>query len=106
MAIQIFFTLQTAIIYLLGVYWPLQRDMMTSANGNTCAGVFGNNIGLNATTAMQVPGSQAQKLVTGSKLAFMNWIWYLCCIWCLKGVLLCLYNKLTYVDVATLVDIC
>lgn len=71
----IFFTLQTAIIYLLGV--------------------FGNNIGLNAVTAMQVPDSQVPRLELGSKLAFMNWIWYLCYIWSLKGVLLCLYNKLT-----------
>ncbi|ODM15892.1 hypothetical protein SI65_08733 [Aspergillus cristatus] len=71
----IFFTLQTAIIYLLGV--------------------FGNNIGLNTVTAMQVPDSQVPKLELGSKLAFMNWIWYMCYIWCLKGVLLCLYNKLT-----------
>jgi hypothetical protein len=28
----------------------------------------------------------------------MNWIWYICYIWCLKGVLLCLYWKLTYVN--------
>lgn len=61
------------------------------------AGVFGNNIGLNSVTAMQVLDSQVPKLELGSKLAFMNWIWYMCYIWCLKGVLLCLYNKLTYV---------
>lgn len=47
---------------------------------------------------MQVPDSQVPKLVLGSKLAFTNWIWYLCYIWCLKGVLLCLYNKLTCVS--------
>lgn len=59
-------------------------------------GLYGNNIGLNEQTAMLVPDAQVPHLELGSKLAFMNWIWYLCYIWCLKGVLLCLYNKLTY----------
>ncbi|KAL2014360.1 hypothetical protein VTN00DRAFT_1885 [Thermoascus crustaceus] len=44
---------------------------------------------------MEVPESRVPSIVLGSKLAFMNWIWYLCYIWCLKGVLLCLYSKLT-----------
>lgn len=34
-------------------------------------------------------------MILGSKLVFMNWIWYICYIWSLKGVLLCLYYKLT-----------
>ncbi|KAE8146585.1 hypothetical protein BDV25DRAFT_48283 [Aspergillus avenaceus] len=72
---MVFWTMMTIIIHLLGI--------------------FGNNIGLNYETAMQVPESKVPDLVLGSKLAFMNWIWYLCYIWCLKGVLLCLYNKLT-----------
>lgn len=59
-------------------------------------GVFGNNIGLNEQTAMLVPENKVADMVLGSKLAFMNWIWYICYIWCLKGVLLCLYWKLTY----------
>lgn len=59
------------------------------------AGILGNNIGLNAETAMLVPESQIPDMVLGSKLAFMNWIWYMSYIWCLKGVLLCLYWKLT-----------
>ena len=49
---------------------------------------------------MQVPESQIPDMILGSKLAFMNWIWYMCYIWCLKGVLLCLYWKLTYVPVS------
>lgn len=49
---------------------------------------------------MQVPDSEVPKLILGSKLAFMNWIWYLCYIWCLKAVLLCLYNKLTFVPLS------
>ncbi|BCS23518.1 uncharacterized protein APUU_31743A [Aspergillus puulaauensis] len=58
-------------------------------------GILGTNIGLDAETAMAVPESQFENMILGSKLAFMNWIWYICYIWCLKGVLLCLYWKLT-----------
>ncbi|KAH8433347.1 uncharacterized protein LDX57_010982 [Aspergillus melleus] len=72
---MIFWTMQTVIIHLLSI--------------------FGNNIGLNEQTAMQVPESKVPDMILGSKLAFMNWIWYLCYIWCLKGVLLCLYHKMT-----------
>ncbi|KAI1831345.1 hypothetical protein DTO006G1_7252 [Penicillium roqueforti] len=75
---MLFWTTMTAIIYLLGVY--------------------GNNIGLDEQTAMLVPDSKISDMILGSKLAFMNWIWYICYIWCLKGVLLCLYWKLTYVN--------
>ncbi|KAK9850191.1 hypothetical protein MYU51_012565 [Penicillium brevicompactum] len=72
---MVFWTMQTVNIYLLGV--------------------FGNNIGLNTQTAMLVPDNKIPAMILGSKLAFMNWIWYICYIWCLKGVLLCLYWKLT-----------
>jgi len=60
--------------------------------------ILGNNIGLNAKTAMLVPESKIPNMILGSKLAFMNWIWYLCYMWCLKGVLLCVYWKLTCVN--------
>ncbi|KAJ6159936.1 hypothetical protein N7497_004473 [Penicillium chrysogenum] len=83
---MIFWSMLTAIIYLLGVY--------------------GNNIGLNEQTAMLVPDSKIPHMILGSKLAFMNWIWYICYIWCLKGVLLCLYWKLTYVNVPPISDLC
>ncbi|KAK5128261.1 hypothetical protein LTR85_002928 [Meristemomyces frigidus] len=55
---------------------------------------YGNNIGLDKTTALEVPDSKIPDLVMGSKLAFLNWIWYMCFIWCLKGVLLNLYYKI------------
>ncbi|KAJ5661187.1 uncharacterized protein N7484_000559 [Penicillium longicatenatum] len=71
----IFWTLQTVNIYLLEMY--------------------GNNIGLTAVTALEVPDRQMPKMILGSKLAFMNWIWYISYLWSLKGVLLCLYWKLT-----------
>ncbi|KAI9667258.1 MAG: hypothetical protein M1821_000072 [Bathelium mastoideum] len=71
---MVFYSLTTAGIYLLEKY--------------------GNNIGLNDQTAMEVPASKVPSLVLGSKLAFMNWIWYLCFIWSLKGVLLSLYAKM------------
>ncbi|KAL3484717.1 hypothetical protein BJX62DRAFT_248176 [Aspergillus germanicus] len=72
---MIFFTMQTVNIYRMDI--------------------LGTNIGLNEETAMLVPESQIPDMIRGSKLAFMNWIWYICYIWCLKGVLLCLYWKLT-----------
>lgn len=68
-------------------------------SSNLLAELLGNNIGLNKETAMLVPDEKISDMVLGSKLAFMNWIWYMCYIWCLKGVLLCLYWKLTYVHV-------
>ena len=46
---------------------------------------------------MELPDSEVPSLVLGSKLAFMNWIWYLCFIWSLKGILLNLYAKMAYV---------
>ncbi|KAL3480503.1 hypothetical protein BJX99DRAFT_254493 [Aspergillus californicus] len=72
---MIFFTLQTVNIY--------EMD------------ILGTNIGLSKDTAMLVPENKISDTILGSKLAFMNWIWYMCYIWCLKGVLLCLYWKLT-----------
>ncbi|CEL02129.1 hypothetical protein ASPCAL03301 [Aspergillus calidoustus] len=72
---MIFFTIQTVNIYRMDI--------------------LGTNIGLNEESAMLVPDNQIPDMVRGSKLAFMNWIWYICYIWCLKGVLLCLYWKLT-----------
>ena len=62
----------------------------------TRAEVYGNNIGLSEKTAMLVPESKMPDMILGSKLAFTNWVWYLCYIWCLKAVFLCLYSKLTY----------
>lgn len=83
--------------YLLPWYASTCTCTWQTQNHADSAGLYGNNIGLNAQTAMQVPDEQVPRLELGSKLAFMNWIWYLCYIWCLKGVLLCLYNKLTSV---------
>lgn len=60
--------------------------------------MYGNNIGLNATTALEVPDSEIPLMTLGSKLAFTNWIWYISYLWSLKGVLLCLYWRLTLVN--------
>ncbi|KAJ5322526.1 hypothetical protein N7452_010815 [Penicillium brevicompactum] len=90
--LYVFWTMQTVNIYLLGMSLNVVviRFSLTSTPG-----VFGNNIGLNTQTAMLVPDNKVPAMILGSKLAFMNWIWYICYIWCLKGVLLCLYWKLT-----------
>ncbi|KXT03794.1 hypothetical protein AC578_739 [Pseudocercospora eumusae] len=55
---------------------------------------FGNNIGMNAQSAMEVPDWKVPDLTLGSKLAFLNWFWYINLIWCLKGILLMVYVKL------------
>ncbi|KAF2214426.1 hypothetical protein CERZMDRAFT_95695 [Cercospora zeae-maydis SCOH1-5] len=56
--------------------------------------VFGNNIGLNDVTAMEVPDDKLPKMELGSKLAFTLWYWYITLLWSLKGVLLTVYFKL------------
>lgn len=84
--------MQTVNIYLLGMSLNV---VMIRFSLTSTPGVFGNNIGLNTQTAMLVPDNKVPAMILGSKLAFMNWIWYICYIWCLKGVLLCLYWKLT-----------
>ncbi|KAJ5909069.1 hypothetical protein N7495_001751 [Penicillium taxi] len=74
-AAMVFWTLQSTIIYYLET--------------------LGSNIGLTTATALQVPDSQVQTMELGSKLAFMNWIWYMCYMWSLKAVLLWLFWRLT-----------
>ncbi|KAJ5176540.1 uncharacterized protein N7482_002417 [Penicillium canariense] len=74
-AAMVFWTMMTTIIYFLGSY--------------------GTNIGLTEQSAMLVPDSKVPDMILGSKLAFSNWIWYMTYIWCQKGVLLCLFWKLT-----------
>lgn len=71
---QIFYTIVTVVIYLLGKY--------------------GSIIGLNAETAEAVPEAMKPNLILGSKLATFNWIWYISYIWALKGILLILYSRI------------
>ncbi|CRG83327.1 putative protein Mb3657 [Talaromyces islandicus] len=71
------------------VFWILEATFLY-----TC-GAKGNNIGLNETTAMQVPDNQVPILVLGSKLAYAAWVFYILLIWSLKSVLLSLYIRLT-----------
>ncbi|CAK4033715.1 hypothetical protein AC578_739 [Lecanosticta acicola] len=71
---MIFYSLETSGIYLLSG--------------------FGYNVGLNAQTALAVPDDQVASLAMGSKLAFINWIWYINLLWSLKGVLMVIYFKL------------
>ncbi|KAM3422229.1 hypothetical protein BST61_g2594 [Cercospora zeina] len=56
--------------------------------------VFGNNVGLNDVTAMEIPDHMIPKMVIGSKVAFTLWYWYITLLWSLKGVLLMVYIKL------------
>lgn len=71
---------------------------MSDSNDLYCfIGAKGNNIGLNETTAMEVPDSQVPILALGSKLAYAAWMFYILLIWSLKSVLLSLYIRLTFV---------
>lgn len=44
---------------------------------------------------MEVTDSELPRLIKGSKHAFASWVFYICCVWTLKGTLLLLYNRLT-----------
>lgn len=60
-------------------------------------GVYGSNIGLNEKTALEVPDDQVESLRQGSIHAFIAWLSYIFMVWSFKGVLMFLYNRLTYV---------
>lgn len=46
---------------------------------------------------MEVPDDQVASLRLGSIHAFIAWLSYIFMVWSFKGVLLLLYNQLTYV---------
>ncbi|KAI1505685.1 hypothetical protein F5X99DRAFT_215397 [Biscogniauxia marginata] len=71
------------------IFWILEATFLF-----TC-GYFGNNIGLNDQTAMEIPDSEVPQIVKGSKHAYVAWVFYILLIWSLKAVLLFLYNRLT-----------
>lgn len=59
--------------------------------------VYGSNIGLTDKTALEVPDDQVSVLREGSIDAFIAWLSYIFMAWSFKGVLIFLYNKMTYV---------
>ncbi|RAL00757.1 uncharacterized protein BO80DRAFT_407061 [Aspergillus ibericus CBS 121593] len=59
-----------------------------------CTAVYGSNIGLNETTAAEVPDDEVPALRKGSIYA-LAWLAYILMVWCFKGVLVFLYNRLT-----------
>jgi len=61
------------------------------------ADVYGSNIGLTEKTALEVPDDQVPVLREGSIDAFIAWLSYIFMAWSFKGVLIFLYNKMTYV---------
>ncbi|PWY84758.1 hypothetical protein BO70DRAFT_423741 [Aspergillus heteromorphus CBS 117.55] len=60
-----------------------------------CTSVYGSNIGLNETTAAEVPDDEVADLRQGSIYAFLAWLSYIFMAWAFKGVLVFLYNRLT-----------
>ena len=59
--------------------------------------VYGSNIGLNEKTAELIPDEKVSDIRKGSICAFIAWVTYICMVWAFKGVLVFLYNRLTYV---------
>ncbi|PYH89990.1 hypothetical protein BO71DRAFT_335427 [Aspergillus ellipticus CBS 707.79] len=60
-----------------------------------CTSVYSSNIGLNETTAAEVPDDKVPDLRQGSIYAFLAWLSYIFMAWAFKGVLVFLYNRLT-----------
>ncbi|KAE8356256.1 hypothetical protein BDV28DRAFT_127282 [Aspergillus coremiiformis] len=81
--------LEDAFATLAMVFWTMLTPIIH------VLGTIGANVGLNDQTAMQVPDNRIPTLVLGSKLTFLSWVWYIFYIWCLKGMLMCRYTKLT-----------
>ncbi|KAB2572664.1 Sedlin [Lasiodiplodia theobromae] len=71
----VFWTVETATIYLMNKY--------------------GNLIGLNDEKADALTDAQVHSLTIGSKAVFIAWLAYLCLIWSLKTSVLFYYNRLT-----------
>lgn len=59
--------------------------------------VHKSNIGLNEKTAMEIPDELVPDYRSGSIDAFIAWISYITTVWAFKGVLMFLYNRMTYV---------
>ena len=66
----------------------------------THSDVYGSNIGLTPKSAMEVPDDEVAALRLGSIHAFIAWLSYIFLAWSFKGVLLLLYNQLTYVTLS------
>lgn len=59
--------------------------------------VHSSNIGLNEKSAMEIPDDLVSDYRQGSLDAFIAWIAYIATVWAFKGVLVILYNRMTYV---------
>lgn len=70
-------------------------------DANSLSANYPTNIGLDKETAMQVPDDKVPLLVRGSKIAHFSWTMYICMIFAFKGVMLCLFRKVGYVEMLT-----
>ncbi|KAJ5092849.1 hypothetical protein N7456_008710 [Penicillium angulare] len=77
-------------LYLALICWTLLTVFLY-----LCTSVHMSNIGLNKETAMAIPESMVADYRTGSIDAFIAWIAYIAMVWAFKGVLLCLYHRMT-----------
>ena len=58
----------------------------------------GNLVNLDKMTAPEMASGDVSQSAFDSKVVFMDWLWYITFIWCLKGILLVLYYRVGYVN--------
>lgn len=59
-------------------------------------GQNGTNIGVTDEMGAKMTDAQIAKLEFGSKCLLAGWNFYVTLIFCLKGVMLCFYTRMTY----------
>ena len=59
------------------------------------AGQNGTNIGVTDDVGVTLTDAEIAKLEFGSKCLLAGWNFYVTLIWCLKGCMLCFYNRIT-----------
>jgi len=71
------------------VFWTLELCMLE------LIGQYGTNIGIYDEIGKNLSKEQIARFEFGSKCLLMGWNFYVTLIWCLKGSMLCFYNRMT-----------
>jgi uncharacterized membrane protein YgcG len=58
-------------------------------------GTLGSGIGMTPEIVMQLPDDDVAQRVVGAKLLFAAWPMYMGLVWCLKGIMLTLYTRMS-----------
>lgn len=65
------------------------------------SGQNGTNIGVTNEIGATLTDAEIARREFGSKCLLAGWNFYVTLIWCLKGTMLCFYNRMTYAPSAT-----